>query len=123
MGTNKKSAGPCIKNNTYVNQSNAKMNEYIYISRSRSRSSNVQIQNAEKWDFACYGTLFYMRDHKNTTNLWILKNRTLNKANTQKHLNIKSEGQAHVQGHQIKNLKFRKTGIFECIYNNIWMDK
>ena len=47
MGTNKKAAGPCIKNNTDVNQSNAKMNEYIYISRSRSRSSNVQIQNAE----------------------------------------------------------------------------
>ena len=36
METNKKAAGPCIKNNTDVNQSNAKMNEYIYISRSRS---------------------------------------------------------------------------------------
>ena len=49
MGTNKKAIGPCIKNNTEVNQSNAKMNEYIYISR--SRSSNVQIQNAEKMGF------------------------------------------------------------------------
>ena len=48
MGTNKKATGPCIKNNTEVNQSNTKMNEYIYTSRSRSRSSNVQIQNAEK---------------------------------------------------------------------------
>ena len=63
MRTNKKAAGPCIKNNTDVNQSNAKMNEYIYISR--SRSSNVQIQNAGKNGiFACFGTLFYMKDHK-----------------------------------------------------------
>ena len=46
MGTNKKATGPRIKNNTDVNQSNAKMNEYIYISR--SRSLNVHIQNAGK---------------------------------------------------------------------------
>ena len=52
MRTNKKAAGPCIKNNTDVNQSNAKMNPDIYISRSRSRSSNVQIQNAEKMGFS-----------------------------------------------------------------------
>ena len=51
MGTNKKATGPCIKNNTDVNQSNAKMNKYINHSRSRTRSSNVQIQNAEIWDF------------------------------------------------------------------------
>ena len=29
MGTNKKATGPCLKNNSEVNQSNAKMNEYI----------------------------------------------------------------------------------------------
>ena len=52
METNKKANGPCIKNITEVNQSNAKMNEYIYISR--SRSSNVQIQNAEKSDFRMF---------------------------------------------------------------------
>ena len=103
MGTNKKAAGPCIKNNIDVNKSNAKMNEYIYISRSRSRSSNVQIQMQKKGIFACFGTLFYMKDHKKTTNLWIFKkeNRTVNKINTQIDLNIKSEGQVHVQGHQI----------------------
>ena len=85
MGTNKKATGPCIKNTTEVNQSNAKMNKYIYISRSRSRSSNVQIQNAENGIFACFGTLFYMKNHKKTTNLWIFfkKNRTVNKSNTQ----------------------------------------
>ena len=49
MGTNKKGTCPYIKNNTEVNQSNAKVNEYININR--SRSSNVHIQNAEKWDF------------------------------------------------------------------------
>ena len=54
MGTNKKAADPCIKNNTDVNQRNAKMNEYIYISRSRSRSSNEQIQNAEKMGFRMF---------------------------------------------------------------------
>ena len=50
MGTNNKATGPCFKNNSEVNQSNAKMNEYIYISR--SRSSNVKIQNAEKMGFS-----------------------------------------------------------------------
>ena len=52
MGTNKKATGPCFKNNSEVKQSNAKMNEYIYVSRSRSRSSNVKIQNAEKMEFS-----------------------------------------------------------------------
>ena len=54
MGTNRKATGPCFKNNSEVNQSNAKMNEYINISRSRSRSSNVKIQNAEKGDFPMF---------------------------------------------------------------------
>ena len=102
MGTNKKAAGPCIKNNTDVNKSNAKMNEYIYISRSRSRSSNVQIQMQKKWDFRMFWNTIYMKDHKKQlTYGFFLKNRTVNKINTQMDLNIKSEGQVHVQGHQI----------------------
>ena len=50
MGTKKKDSGSCIKNSTEVNRNNVRMNEYIYISR--SRSSNVQIQNAEKMGFS-----------------------------------------------------------------------
>ena len=42
MGTNKKANGPCFKNNSEVNQSNAKMTEFIYISRPRSRLSNFK---------------------------------------------------------------------------------
>ena len=68
MGTNKKATCPCLKDNSEVNQSNTKRNEFIYISRSRSRSSNVKIQNAEKKGiFTCFGTVFYMKDHKITT--------------------------------------------------------
>ena len=44
--TNKKATNAYIKNNTSVNKSNTKMDEYIYISR--SRSFNVEILNVEK---------------------------------------------------------------------------
>ena len=44
--TNKKATDFYIKNNTAVNKSNTIMDEYIYISR--SRSFNVEILNVEK---------------------------------------------------------------------------
>ena len=44
--TNKKATDVYIKNNTSVNKSNTIMDEYIYISR--SRSFNVEILNVEQ---------------------------------------------------------------------------
>ena len=44
--TNKKATNVYIKNNTSVNKKNTIMDEYIYISR--SRSFNVEILNVEK---------------------------------------------------------------------------
>ena len=54
--TNKKATDVYIKNNTSVNKNNTIMDEYIYISR--SRSFNVEILNVEIIFAASFRTLF-----------------------------------------------------------------
>ena len=72
MGTNKKAAGPMYK---------FKMQEKMGFTHVLEHYFTWKIiKNNSPMDF---------------------KNRTVNKSNNQKDFNIKSEGQFHVQGHQI----------------------